>query len=197
MLLGGGKSDLFARIPEVSILNERTIGIVGLGGLGAPSALELARCGTGKLRLMDFDYVDPGITVRWPLGLTYTGFYKATALDDFIGLNYSYTATQSFIHRVGGVRDQPEMQSDLEIMDKFIDGLDLLIDATAEVGVQYLLSEIARERGIPYISIATKQGPGAELSFEFAQTKPKGAGYVRNVHWTTDKSLPLPLLLLS
>jgi hypothetical protein len=39
-----------------------------------------------------------------------------------------------------------------------LDGANLILDATAEYGVSYLLSELARDRDLPYVSITAEQG---------------------------------------
>ena len=144
------------RIPELSPLASRRIGIVGLGCMGAPSALEFARAGVGEIRLMDYDSVEPGTTVRWPLGLSTVGRAKTDALATFIESEYPFTRIGRFPMGMGAA---PNLcGGSLEQYEGFIHGLDLIFDATAEEGINYLLSEIARERGIPYIGISTTVG---------------------------------------
>ena len=53
-----GREDLTSRIPELSQLHKKTVTVIGLGCLGAPSVLELARCGVGEIRIIDFDIVE-------------------------------------------------------------------------------------------------------------------------------------------
>ena len=62
--------------------------------------------------------------------------------------------------------------AEIGVFDAFLNETDLIYDATAEPGVHYLLSDIARERGVPFICISTTPGawggrtvrilPGAE-----------------------------------
>jgi len=61
-----GPTDLAARAPAVYALRGKTIALIGIGALGAPLALELARNGAAELRLLEFDVVEPGNSVRWP-----------------------------------------------------------------------------------------------------------------------------------
>jgi hypothetical protein len=145
-----------ARIPELSPLAPRRIGVVGLGCMGAPATLEFARAGVGEIRLMDYDSVEPGTTARWPLGLSSVGRAKTDALATFIESEYPFTRIERFLMGMGAA---PNLSGgSLEQYEKFIQGLDLIFDATAEEGINYLLSEIARERGIPYIGISTTVG---------------------------------------
>ncbi len=151
-----GKSDLAARIPELSSLHTRKVAVIGLGGVGWASAIELARNGVGQIRLLDGDFVEPGTTVRWALGLSAAGMQKTTAIADFIRTNYPHTEVITYDHRIGNPlnKDTP----DTEVIEKLLDGVDLLYDATAEDGLQYLLSSLAAERNLPYICISTTPG---------------------------------------
>jgi molybdopterin/thiamine biosynthesis adenylyltransferase len=49
-------------------MQAKRVGVVGLGALGAPVVLELAKNLTGELRILDGDHVDAGTIVRWPVG---------------------------------------------------------------------------------------------------------------------------------
>jgi hypothetical protein len=65
-----GEADLSTRVPAVRILRDRKVAVVGVGAVGAPLAVELARNGCRKLHLLDHDVVEPGNSIRWPLGGT-------------------------------------------------------------------------------------------------------------------------------
>jgi hypothetical protein len=153
-----GPNDLAERVPELRVLCDKTVLVIGLGGIGAPSALELIRAGIGELRVVDHDIVDPGTTVRWPLGFAFAGEPKVTAFERWAKANWPYTRVVPKWHRVGAVRDDVSQPSDLEVLDELLDGVDLVYDATAEVGIHYLISELAREKGIPYVEASTRNG---------------------------------------
>jgi len=154
----GGREDLAERIPELRGLRDKKILAVGLGGIGAPSALEFLRAGLGELRAVDRDIVDPGISVRWPFGFAYIGETKVGAFARFAKANYPYTNVVPNYQFIGATRDDPGQPSQLEVLDEMLDGVDLVYDASAEVGLHFLLSELARERGIPYVEAWTKNG---------------------------------------
>ena len=65
-----GASDLGNRVPGVAHLRNKRIAVFGLGALGAPLAVELARHGCYSVHLIDHDCVEPGNSIRWPLGAT-------------------------------------------------------------------------------------------------------------------------------
>ena len=86
-----GEGDLFERIPELNPLRGKTIAVVGLGCVGAPSVLAFARAGVGEIRLLDGDHVSPGTICRWPFGLQSMGAGKVKTLISFIRANYPLT----------------------------------------------------------------------------------------------------------
>ena len=152
-----GKEDLLGRVPELRTLSERTIAVAGIGGIGGPSALEFAKAHVKQLNLMDFDVVDPGTAVRWPLGFSASGVSKTEALREFIEKNYPYCSVKVFRNRIG-VAPPERPGGDLQAIESLLSGVDLFYDATAETGLQYLLSELAAERRIPYICVSTNEG---------------------------------------
>lgn len=150
-----GRSDLVPRIPELGGLAAKGVSIAGLGALGAPSAVELAKAGVGKLHLLDFDHVEAGTIPRWALGLQAVGHPKVTALGGFVTGHFPFTSTLVWQHQIGA----PDAgDHELELLDRFLDDVDLLFDASAEIGVQQLLSDLARARGIPYVCVTSTHG---------------------------------------
>lgn len=184
-----GRQDLSARIPELATLARQRVAVFGLGGLGAPAALELARCGVGELRLLDHDVVEPGTIVRWPLGLASAGRAKAEALKDFIAGNYPRSKVVAWTHRLGAV--PPGRPSDLEILDRITEGVDLIYDATAEDGIQYLLTDLARERGIPYVAVSTTHGAWGGLVVRVRPDRAAGCWFCYQ-HHTAEGKVPGP-----
>jgi molybdopterin/thiamine biosynthesis adenylyltransferase len=145
--------DLSKRIPELWPLQAKTVAIFGLGCLGAPSVLEFARAGVKCIRIVDFDVVDAGTIVRWPLGFTATGQRKTDVLKSFIDANYPYTKCEPFPFKVGSVRLDSKEKSNQERIQRALSGVDLVYDCTAEVGVHQFLSDHAWHNNIPYIGV--------------------------------------------
>lgn len=160
-----GRSDVLARAPELGSLSQKKIALFGLGCVGAPSAIELARTGAGELRVLDKDFVDPATAVRWPLGLGYAGMAKTEAVREFIATNFPYTKVRPYPHHLGAALDGK--RSDLDVLEEVLDGADLVYDATAEVGVQHFLSDLARKRGIPYVMVQATTGGWGGLIARF------------------------------
>ena len=153
-----GRDDLAARVPELRGLREKTALLLGLGGIGAPVAMELARAGIGRLRVVDDDFVDPGTAVRYPLGLRSVGLLKTQAIASWIGTNLPYTTIETFNYRIGTVRRGAEGIAEGDVWDELLNDVDIVIDATAEWGIHNAASTLARSRGIPYVEAATRAG---------------------------------------
>jgi molybdopterin/thiamine biosynthesis adenylyltransferase len=128
-----GSEDLSARIPELKVLPQTTVAVLGLGALGSPIAIDMARAQVGRLRLADFDYVDPAAGVRWIGGLEFAGALKTRALQTLISRNYPFTTTEALLLRLGeGSLEVRSEFREAKQVDLLLDGLDLLIDATAD-----------------------------------------------------------------
>ncbi|MBL0123643.1 MAG: ThiF family adenylyltransferase [Betaproteobacteria bacterium] len=151
-----GRIDVTGRIPELQGLQDKRFAVIGLGALGALSAIELARSGVRELRMVDHDFVEAGTTCRWPLGLTAAGKIKSDVVQKFVSANYPYTQVIAFNGLVGGAlpgfkyTDRANLETLLDV--------DLVYDATAETGLQYFLSRCAFESKIPYLSVSTTSG---------------------------------------
>lgn len=65
-------------------LSEASVAVCGLGGLGSHIAFALARCGIGRLHLIDFDVVDLSNLNRQQYGLAQIGKPKTEALVEEI-----------------------------------------------------------------------------------------------------------------
>lgn len=71
--------------PELNqALECANIGIAGLGGLGSAVAIALARVGVARLKLVDFDIIDPSNLNRQQYFISDIGKKKTNALKDII-----------------------------------------------------------------------------------------------------------------
>jgi len=143
-----GLSDLGARVPAFSALAGTKVAIVGLGAIGAPIAIELARNGVAELRLLDHDTVEPGNSVRWPLGAAAWGQTKVHALRNHLRRNYprcKVVPTQYMIGGLGG--------SDDSVLRGLLDAADLVIDASASSTVNMILWRRCQDAGLPLIKV--------------------------------------------
>lgn len=147
--------DVHLRIPDSSGFKEKTVSVVGLGTLGALSAMEMAKNGAKKLILMDFDKVDTTSSVRWPLGYKYVGQQKTVALKNFLHENFPKVEVEILVHRIGSLQDV--FRNENEKIEKFLN-TDFVYDSSAEEGVNHFLSRLCNKKDIPYIAIEGRRG---------------------------------------
>lgn len=185
--------DLSARVPRLHPLRNKHVVIVGLGALGAPIAIELARCGVGELTVLDGDVVEAGNTIRWPFGISAVGWAKAQVVADWLNGEYPYTRTTAEYVRLGQVpspdllRTLTRDRTELELLQRLASNADLVIDATAELGVQHLVS--AAFEHVPQLFVsATEGGAGGMV----ARVRPPKVCWVCLQWHIEDRTLPEP-----
>src|SRR3546814_8915309 len=131
------------RAPSLAPIRARSALVVGLGSLGSPLTLHLARAGIGNLHLVDCDHLQIGNTVRWALGWQYAGFHKASALVAHIGAEYPYTKAHGYDLRIGA------SLHDYDWIRKLSEQVDIVIDSSANHRISYFLSDLTKELGKP------------------------------------------------
>lgn len=160
-----GRSDIGSRSPELAALPEKRVTVVGLGSVGAPGTVGLARHGVGLLKILDFDFVEAGTGARWPLGLAVAGRTKVDALASHIGEHYPYTVVERHPGVIGEAhRAQAPHYCDWRDFDGLF-STDLVLDCTAEVGISLLLADAAAENRVPYICASATPGGWGGLVF--------------------------------
>lgn len=182
-----GTNDLRERIPELNLLRNKKIAVVGCGCVGAPSVFEFAKCGVGEIRLWDGDAVSPGNTCRWPLGVPFVAWPKVEALAAFLKIHYPQT---TFGVRAGFRLGEPDA-NETSAVQQFFEGVDLVFDATAERGVQLFLSSKAQELCIPYVMAESRAGGWGGLVARIRPTVSGGCYYCL-LHGLTDGSIEAP-----
>jgi hypothetical protein len=150
--LRAGHQDLISRAPATSGLSTKSIALFGTGAVGAPLAVELARNGVGELKLLDGDVVEPGNTIRWPIGSSAWGRAKTQALADFIAREYPATKVSYVNHALGTFVPQTGF-GDFAALNEMLAAVDLVIDGTASFGTTSLIQDQARLRSLPLIAL--------------------------------------------
>lgn len=148
-----GAVDLGVRAPATGVLRDKKVAVLGLGAVGAPLAIELARNGCRKLHLLDHDVVEPGNSIRWPLGASAWARGKCESLSTFIRQEYPWVEVIEHSHAIGTFTgDQPE-NGDHHVLESILSDVDMVVDGTASYGVSTILSDLCRAQGIPLICL--------------------------------------------
>ncbi|WP_076865939.1 HesA/MoeB/ThiF family protein [Bradyrhizobium mercantei] len=151
-----GKDDIFSRLPVAKSLLDKKALVVGCGAIGSFAGLELARAGVGEIGLVDFDTVEPGNSLRWPLGRTVWGNGKASALANFIASNYPWTKAWVIEGKLGAAVTEPahiprQWNNILTPLFDEIHSADIVVDASASSEVHLALSHYCRRFRVPYV----------------------------------------------
>ena len=172
------QDDYFLRIPELKTLQTKSIAVFGLGSLGGPSVLEFVHAGIGKIKLIDYDTIDPSTAVRWPFGFDVAAYEKTKILKEFILRSYPYTEPIDYTLKIGGMPNIKKPQpSQSELMSEIVDGIDLIYDCTAEWGVNHFLSDLCSKIKIPYIGVSGTLGGWGGKIFRIRPYKGTGCWY--------------------
>ncbi len=180
------------RTPSLAPLADAYVVVFGCGGIGAPLAADLARAGVGRLTLIDYDTIEPGNTPRWELGgILHVGQFKAPGLAHHLNNNYPYTNTDFRIGKIGGHRASGDLIPEWDVLHELLADATLVVDATAEIGVNLFLSDLTRELGLPLvIASATEGGWGGRVARLGVGPDDPCWSCIR--HHTDDGTLPVP-----
>ncbi|WP_271611687.1 ThiF family adenylyltransferase [Bradyrhizobium sp. CCBAU 21362] len=147
---------MFSRLRVARSLTTKRVLVVGCGAIGSFASLELARAGVGEIALLDFDTVQPGNSLRWPLGRTVWGIGKTSALANFIASNYPWTIARVAEGRLGTAVTEPvniprHLHNVLTPVFDELRSADVVVDASASTEVHLALSHYCRRFRVPYV----------------------------------------------
>ncbi|RWQ13075.1 MULTISPECIES: ThiF family adenylyltransferase [unclassified Mesorhizobium] len=148
-----GATDIGDRVASVCIFKNKVIAIFGMGAIGAPVAIELARNGCSHLIVIDHDIVEPGNSIRWPLGATAWGMRKTTAVKQHVESEYTGVEVEAIHHHVGMATAADGNGGDHSVLPPIFAKADIVIDATASSGISRLLADHCKSAGKPMISL--------------------------------------------
>jgi adenylyltransferase/sulfurtransferase len=137
VLFDGIKSD-----GQVRISRSRAV-MVGCGALGAAQASLLVRAGVGTLRIIDRDFVDESNLQRQILfdeEDVCSVLPKAAAAEKKLRLANSLVNVEGLVEDVNA-----------SSIDRLLGGFDLIIDATDNFEVRYLINDFSVKNRIPWI----------------------------------------------
>lgn len=130
-------------LPETEKLKEKTVAVIGIGGVGGSAAAALVRAGVGKLILCDHDVFEETNLNR-----------QIFAFEDTLGKSKTESARE-YLKRISG-------ETEITLLDTFLseDNLeklfslnpDFVVDAIDTVSSKKMLVRECVLRGVPVIS---------------------------------------------
>ncbi|WP_458701685.1 HesA/MoeB/ThiF family protein [Sulfurospirillum sp. 1307] len=140
-------------------LQDKSIAIIGCGGLGSSLAISLGSSGIGKIHLVDFDEVSVhNIHRQIAFKVGDEGKYKSEIVGKLVEDRCPYVKT--VVH----------VESFEEFSKKDIK-VDLILDATDNLPVRALIDEYAREKNTPWIYGSVEAFNGQVCFFEKSNFK--------------------------
>ncbi|MFW9995998.1 MAG: ThiF family adenylyltransferase [Candidatus Odinarchaeota archaeon] len=134
-------------------LKKKKIAICGVGGLGANSALLIAKMGAGFIRLIDRDLVEQSNLPRTPL-------YSLSDIDT----PKVEAAKKKLLELVPDINIEPFATNiDMSTIDDLLDGIDFVIDGLDAFKPRYAINLRCFEKKIPYF-FAGAQAYSANIS---------------------------------
>lgn len=150
-----GLEDMRARLEPTSSTFSRKVLLLGAGAIGSVIADQLARSGIDELTVIDHDVLEPGNLVRHASNLQYVGGFKSGAACALANQVNPYLHATAHVFVVGG---RSSDSSQRELLSREFDKADVVIDATAEVGVQRLSASLAQQAKKPWIGVWATNG---------------------------------------
>ncbi|MET0106712.1 MAG: ThiF family adenylyltransferase [Sedimenticola sp.] len=125
-------------------LQDSTVAIAGMGGVGGDYLITLMRAGIGNYKISDFDDFElANFNRQYGATIDTIGRPKLTVMHELAGKINPKAKIQNFDKGI-----------DEENLDNFLDNVDVLVDGVEffEVGVHRMLIMGAVERGIPVLA---------------------------------------------
>ena len=116
------RDQLYSRnkgILELNLLEGKTVTVIGLGSFGSQIAIELAKAGVGRFKLIDFDRVELHNLARHTCTLSELGRLKTDAIADAVLGKNPYAAVERYpvdINKNPALLDHAVAHSDLVIV---------------------------------------------------------------------------------
>ena len=177
---------------DINQLKNKTVAIVGIGGVGGYVAESLARSGIGKLILVDYDVVDETNINRQIIALHSTiGKEKVSLMEERI--HDICEDTQVVSYRI--------MYGEENRYDIFSEKIDFLVDACDIVRSKQILITECLNRGIPFISsmgTGNRLDPSQLTVTDLAKTEGDPLARIMR-KWAKDRGIrtPIPVLYSS
>lgn len=182
------RANYFQRDKSSASLQKGCVALVGAGSIGSPAAKFLAQGGIGELRIIDHDVLDAGNAIRWELGRSKAGEPKAHVLHKLIDANWPFTKVRGINWRVGDANYAANPREP-ELYEQLFRNVSCLVDATASTTTSNFLSNMARQRGVPYVWMYGTHGGWAGLVGRAGIDREEFC-WMCHLHYIGDQTIP-------
>jgi ubiquitin-protein ligase len=148
------------RIPDLEGLPERSVLVIGAGSLGSDVAVQVAKAGFGRIRVLDFDAFEVNNAVRHALGIDASGLDKAGAVRDMCRLANPFAEVEAVSVKFGMPKD-PGEPIPMEVLESEAADADVVIETSGLHQLELLVGRVAWEKDTPMISCWLTDGSWA------------------------------------
>jgi molybdopterin-synthase adenylyltransferase len=171
--------------PDPSLASRRVL-VVGVGGLGSPAALALARAGVGTLELVDPDRIDVSNLHRQLL-------YDSSD----VGRPKVTVAAERLRQLAPGVQIHAHCVRFGPADGALLDGVDCVVDGTDTVAAKFVLNDVAVGSRVPlvhagvlgFVAQLMTVVPGASACYRCVFEEPPPPGETATPHRRLDRRL--------
>ncbi|EFO81190.1 ThiF family protein, putative [Oscillochloris trichoides DG-6] len=151
---------------EADHLANKRVAVIGLGSGGSVVATQLARCGVGHMRLVDFDRLEVHNIARHVCGLHDIGRYKTRAMRDLLYDISPAIQVETF---------ELNILDDLDALGAIVSDCDLVVAATDREESKVAINRACWPRGVAAVyGAAYNRAFGGDV---FRAIPPDGACY--------------------
>lgn len=158
---------LFVRVDQtetpIHILQEKTVGIIGMGSGGSLLALYLAKSGVKNFIFIDDDRLETHNIIRHISDLTHLGRYKTLAVKDYIELRIPDVSITTVERKFS-----LNTKADADLFLDLFKNIDLIVAVSGEHTDNYVINDFihTNELQIPIIYAGTFDGVKGGLMFK-------------------------------
>jgi len=159
-------------------LQNKSIAIIGAGGLGSSLAYALGSSGIGRVDMVDFDRVSlHNIHRQIAFTLDDENEYKASVVSRVIKSKSPFVQSDAFVMGF----DEFSQDSDMQY--------DLILDATDNLPSRELINKYAKDNNVPWIYASVEEFNGQVCFFD------KSSFGVFNISNHTPKGISAPMVM--
>jgi hypothetical protein len=152
-------SDYFERIADsvnLPLMQRSLVVVVGIGTVGSQIAMELARCGIGRFRLIDGDHFEEANRPRHVLPQAYVGMNKAAAMTLYLDDEVPGSLPEAVPRYVNNTLPDASL-------DRLLQDANLIVAATDDRNAQRRVGRRALALDTPAIFPALYSNSGGEV----------------------------------
>lgn len=160
--------DYFDRVAgsvNFSLLQTKLVTVVGVGMVGSQIARELAKCGVGRLRLIDHDVLERANLARHALDDRFLGWNKAEGMTIYLAEQIAGIKTEALPRKIDGSVSE-------ELLDRWLADADVVVAATDDHNTQRRIGRRTLLHGLPSIFPALFVEGGGEAVVQFDDQLP-------------------------